>query len=49
MTEDYKAYDNKFTGRILKVTVDVKPMGEGVKAAAAQAGAEAAKKIDAAR
>ena len=49
VTEDYKAYDNKFTGKILKVTVDVKPMGEGVKAAAAQAGEEAAKKIDAAR
>ena len=44
VTEDYKAYDNKFTGKILKVTVDVKEMGAGVKAEAAQAGAEAAKK-----
>ena len=34
VTEDYKAYDNKFTGKILKVTVDVKPIGEGVKAEA---------------
>jgi arylsulfatase len=44
VTEDYKAYDNKFTGKILKVTVDVKAMGAGEKAAAAQAGAEAALK-----
>ena len=40
VTEDYKAYDNKFTGKILKVTVDVKPMGEGEKAAASKARAE---------
>ncbi len=44
VTEDYKAYDNKFTGTILKVTVDVKEMGAGEKAEAAQAGAEAARK-----
>ena len=44
MTEDYKAYDNKFTGKILKVTVEVGEMGAGTRAAAAQAGAEAAKK-----
>ncbi len=44
VTEDYKAYDNKFTGKILKVTVDVKEMGAGVRAEAAEAGAEAAKK-----
>ena len=44
VTEDYKAYDNKFTGKILKVTVDVKAMGAGEKAEAAKAGAEAAKK-----
>ena len=44
VTEDYKAYDNKFTGKILKVTVDVKEMGAGVRAEAAKAGAEAAKK-----
>jgi len=44
VTEDYKAYDNKFTGKILKVTVDVKEMGAGTRADAARAGAEAAKK-----
>ena len=49
MTEDYKSYDNKFTGKILKVTVDVKEMGAGVKAEAAKAGAEAAKKIESAK
>jgi arylsulfatase len=49
VTEDYKAYENKFTGKILKVTVDVKPMNEGVKAEAATAGADAAKKIEGAK
>jgi arylsulfatase len=44
VTEDYKAYDNKFTGKILKVRVDVKPMGVGEKSAAATVGAEAALK-----
>ena len=44
VTEDYTAYDNRFTDRIPKVTVDVKEMGAGARAAAAQAGAEAAKK-----
>ena len=44
VTEDYKAYDNKFTGKILKVTVDVKAMGAGARAEAAQAGAEASRK-----
>jgi len=48
VTEDYKACDNKFTGRILKVTVDVKPMGAGEKVAASKAGAEAAAKMEAA-
>jgi arylsulfatase len=43
-TEEYKAYDNKFTGKILKVTIDVKPMGVGEKSAAATVGAEAALK-----
>ena len=33
VTEDYKAYDNKFTGKILKVKVDVKEMGKAEKAA----------------
>jgi Sulfatase len=49
VTEDYKAYDNKFTGRILKVTIDVKEMGAGVKAEAAKANTEAAKKLEAAK
>jgi arylsulfatase len=49
VTEEYKAYDNKFTGKIRKVTVDVKPMGAGEKAAASQANAEAAGKIEAAK
>ena len=44
VTEDYKAYDNKFTGKILKVTVDVKEMGAGDKAAAGTTHAEAALK-----
>jgi arylsulfatase len=46
VTEDYQAYDNKFTGKILKVTVDVKAMGAGEKAAADKASAEAAKKLE---
>ncbi len=41
---EYKAYDNKFTGRILTVTIDVKEMGAGVKAEAAKAGADVARK-----
>ncbi len=31
---DYKERDNGFTGKILKVTVDVKPIGAAVKAQA---------------
>lgn len=42
VTEDYKAYENKFTGKIGKVTVDVKPIE--AKAQAAAAGADAALK-----
>jgi arylsulfatase len=49
VTEDYKAYDNKFTGKILKVTIDVKEMGAGVKAEAEKASAETAKKLEAAK
>jgi len=49
VTEDYKAYDNKFTGRILKVTVDVKEMGAGEKTAASKAGGVAALKLEAAK
>ena len=34
VTADYKERDNAFTGKILKVTVDVKPIGAAVKAEA---------------
>lgn len=48
VTEDYRAHDNRFTGRILKVTVDVKPMGAGEIVVASKAIAEAAGKMKAA-
>jgi arylsulfatase len=44
VTSDYKERDNTFTGKIFKVIVDVKPLGEAVKAEAAAAGKEAAYK-----
>jgi hypothetical protein len=34
VTNDYKERDNAFTGKILKVTLDVKPIGAAVKAEA---------------
>jgi arylsulfatase len=34
VTTDYKERDNAFTGKIVKVTVDVKPVGAAVKAEA---------------
>src|SRR6185369_2821076 len=34
VTRDYKERDNAFTGKILKVTLDVKPLGAAVKAEA---------------
>jgi hypothetical protein len=34
VTTDYKERDNAFTGKILKVTVDVKPIGAATKAEA---------------
>jgi arylsulfatase len=37
VTTDYKERDNAFTGKIIKVTVDVKPVGAAAKAAAAAA------------
>ena len=49
VTEDYKASNSAFTGKILKVKVDVKPMGAGEKAAASQANAETAVKVEAAK
>ena len=45
VTADYKERDNAFTGDIFKVVVDVKPMGEAVKAQADVAGKEAAYKM----
>jgi arylsulfatase len=41
VTTDYKERDNAFTGKILKVTVDVKPIGAAVKAQADAAKHEA--------
>jgi len=49
VTEAYTSFDSAFTGKILKVTVDVKPMGEGEKVAASKAGAEASAKLEAAK
>ncbi len=50
VTEDYGiAAPYKFTGKIIKVTVDVKEMGAGTQAAAAAAGTEAARKMEAAK
>ncbi len=49
VTEEYKSAESKFTGKIFKVTVDVKEMGAGVKVEAAKAGAEAAKKMEIAK
>ena len=44
VTSDYKERDNAFTGKILKVTVEVKPMGAAIKAQAESAQREAAVK-----
>jgi arylsulfatase A-like enzyme len=44
VTTDYKEGDNAFTGKILKVVVDVKPIGAGVKAEADAAQHEAGMK-----
>jgi arylsulfatase len=49
VTEDYKAYDNKFTGKILKVRIDVKEMGAADRTDAAKIGVNSAQKIDAAK
>src|SRR5450432_45841 len=45
VTTDYKERDNSFTGKILKVTVDVKPIGAAVKAQADAARHETAVKM----
>jgi arylsulfatase len=47
--EDYQPRDSKFTGTIKKVVVEVKPMGAGERAAAGEADAEAARKIEQAK
>jgi hypothetical protein len=49
VTEDYKKGDNTFTGKIIKVEIDIGETGAGVKAEAAKAGAEAAKKLEEAK
>jgi arylsulfatase len=49
VSEDYKSADSKFTGTIVKIKLDLKEMGAGVKAEAAKANAEAAKKIEIAK
>jgi arylsulfatase len=49
VTEDYKKGDNAFTGKILKVRIDVGEMDAGVKADAAKAGADTARKLEAAK
>jgi len=49
VTVDYTPQTSAFTGKILKIVVDVKEMGTGVKAEAAKANAEAAKKVEAAK
>jgi arylsulfatase A-like enzyme len=49
VTEDYKSSESTFSGTIFKVTVDVKEMGAGVKAEAARASAETAKKVETAK
>jgi arylsulfatase len=41
VTTDYKEHDNSFTGKIIKVTLDVKPVGAAVKAGADAARHEA--------
>jgi hypothetical protein len=45
----YLRRDTEFTGKMVKITVGVKPMGEGEKAAAGKANAEAARKIEEAK
>ena len=49
VTEDYTPHGSAFTGKILKITVDVKEMGAGEKAEAAAGTAEAARKMEVAK
>ena len=45
VTNDYKQYDNAFTGKILKVVLDVKPTAEATKAAEAKSLQEARQRM----
>jgi arylsulfatase len=45
VTKDYKQYDNAFTGKILKVVLDVKPTGEATKIEEAASMEEAKQKM----
>ena len=49
VTEDYQPASTRFTGTIRKVVVDVGALGAGEKAEMKKAGAEAARKIEAAQ
>ena len=49
VTEDYQMGDNAFTGKIHRVKIEIGPMGEATKAEAAKAGAETARKLEAAK
>ena len=49
VTEDYKKGDNAFSGRVHKVTIAVGAIGAGTQVEAAKAGAETAKKLEAAK
>ncbi|HTP26264.1 MAG TPA: arylsulfatase [Anaeromyxobacteraceae bacterium] len=49
VVEDYQPRDTKFTGTIKRVVVTVKAMGQGVKSAAAKAGAETSRKVEEAK
>ena len=44
VTSDYKERDNAFTGKILKVVINVKPMGKAAKAELDKARTELAMK-----
>jgi len=45
VTKDYKKFDNAFTGKILKIVLDLKPVGEAIKNAEAEGLQDARKKM----
>lgn len=49
VTEDYAAYENHFTGKLVKVTIDVKALGMGEAVAANTATADSASKMEMAK